>query len=49
MLVMHDRCDSMADENEADVLELKHLSCVKLPRHASLHPARLERGEKEVF
>lgn len=30
MLVMHDRCDSMADENEADVLKAKHSSCVEL-------------------
>lgn len=30
MLVMHDRCDSTADENEADVLKLQHSSCVTL-------------------
>lgn len=35
MLVMHDGCDSMGDENEADVLKLKHSSCVELSRHAS--------------
>ena len=30
MLVMHDRCDSTADENEADVSNPKHSSCVEL-------------------
>lgn len=29
-LVMHDRCDSTADENEADVSKPKHSSCVEL-------------------
>lgn len=41
MLVMNDRCDSMADQNEADVVKLKHSSCVEL------HEARSEKSENE--
>lgn len=47
MLVMHDQCDSMADENEADVLKLKHSSCVEPSRHASFHRACLEIEKKK--
>lgn len=47
MLVMRDGCDSTADENEADVLKLKHSSCVRPLRHANFHPVHLERPNKE--
>lgn len=30
MLVMRDRCNSVGDENEADVLKPKHSSCAGL-------------------
>lgn len=36
MLVMHDRCDSVADENEADVLKPKHSSSVELSWHCQV-------------
>lgn len=44
---MRDGCDSTADENEADVLKLKHSSCVRPLQHANFHPVHLERPNKE--
>lgn len=49
MLVMHDRCDSMADENEADVLKLKHSSCVELFATCQLSSSSLGKGKQKSF
>ena len=49
MLVMHDRCDSMADENEADVSKPKHSSCVERSRRASFHPREEEEEKEKCF
>jgi len=52
MLVVHDRCDSMADGNQADVLEGKHSSCVEphdmpaLTKHAAKGERKIVRFER---